>query len=260
MWRSSLLVEYLWLSSPLVQLVLVAVMVRSRLHREFPMFFTYSFFRALTSLLAFSLFRAHVFGEIYGYINWTREVGCIILRFAVIYELFGVLLKAYSALRNIADSLFRWGTVGLLAIAVSFAVHRQWHPYDSRLGAGLDLIDTTVDFVQCGLLIALLVFFRYLRLSSRNYGFGIVVGLGIFATVDLATSAVLLMESGKVPFEQQGILQLNMTVISMAGYLVSVLIWLGYSLFPQPAPELTVRISQHDLDSWNEEMQRFLQP
>ncbi|MBV9482951.1 MAG: hypothetical protein JO249_19745 [Acidobacteria bacterium] len=84
------------------------------------------------------------------------------------------------------------------------------------------------------------------------------MGLGIFATVDLATSAVLLMESGKVPFEQQGILQLNMTVISMAGYLVSVLIWLGYSLFPQPAAELTVRISQQDLESWNEELQRFL--
>jgi hypothetical protein len=257
--ESSPLVQFFWIASPVIQLVVAAVMVRRRLHRQFPMFLAYTVFRASTALVMLFLYYRHAYvGHLYGYTSLVHETGCIILRFAVIHELFAAVLGSYPALRDSADSLFRWGTAVLLVLAVTVAISHKVGPYGTVIDATLNLMDRTADIIQCGLLLALLLYSRYLRLSWHNYAFGIAVGLGIFATVDLATAAIL-MESTNIAPAQRSQLQLKMDMIGMAGYLLCVLIWLAYALLPEKAPQVKETIPEHDLESWNDELQRLLQ-
>ncbi len=250
--------QFFWATSPLVQFAVAAVMIRRRLHRDFPMFLAYTVFRASTASLMFLLYDTHFFvGHLYGYTNLIHETGCVILRFAVIYELFGTVLKPYSALGNAADASFRWGTAALLMLAVVVAVYHHMGPYGTILDTILNLMDRTVDIIQSGLLLALLVCSRYLRLSWRNYAFGIVVGLGVFATIDLANTAIL-METFRIPTIQRAPLKEMLDLIGMAGYLLSTLIWLGYALLPAPVPEVAETVPEHDLDSWSHELQGLL--
>ena len=251
--------QFFWIASVIVQLAVAVVLIRRRLHREFPVFFTYTIFRASTSAAMFLLYREHFYvGHLYGYTNLVHETGCIILRFAVIYELFVAVLGQYPALRDSAGSLFRWGTAALLVIAVTVAIYHQWGPNGNVFDATLNLMDRTADIIQCGLLLALLVFSRYLRLTWRNYAFGIAVGLGIFATVDLATAAIL-MESRNIPLERQRQLGIKMDLVGMAAYLFCVLVWLAYALLPEPAARVAEEIPEHDLASWDHELERLLQ-
>ncbi|HEX6505913.1 MAG TPA: hypothetical protein VF011_21960 [Terriglobales bacterium] len=251
--------QFFWIASVIVQLAVAVVLIRRRLHREFPVFFAYTIFRASTSAAMFLLYREHFYvGHLYGYTNLVHETGCIILRFAVIYELFVAVLGRYPTLRDSAGPLFRWGTAALLVIAVTVAIYHKLGPNGNVFDAALNLMDRTADIIQCGLLLALLVFSRYLRLTWRNYAFGIAAGLGIFATVDLATAAIL-MESRNIPPEQQYQLAIKMDLISMAGYLFCVLIWLAYALLPEPAAQVAEQIPEHDLASWDHELERLLQ-
>ena len=253
------LVYSLWLSSPVSQLVIAAVMFRRSLHREFPMFFSYTLFRAITVLLIFPLSRFHLLTHAQYYdAGWVHETGCMLLRFAVIYELFRVVSNPYSDLNKVTIGLFRWGTAALLLVSVIIAASLRANPPNGWIDAGLNILDRTVDLVQVGLLLIMLLFVRYLRLSWRSYSFGIAVGLGIFAAVDLITSAVL-AQSGAIPGGQQKHLTGAIDLINLAVYQACAFIWLVYALLPERVPKTMASVPEHDLDAWNHELERLLQ-
>jgi hypothetical protein len=78
--------------------------------------------------------------------------------------------------------------------------------------------------VQIGLILFLLLFSRFLGVSRRQISFGISLGFGCFAGVDLMMFA---LNSGG--FVKQGIFNL----INMSAYNLAIVIWLGYSLSRQ---------------------------
>ncbi|HVO64307.1 MAG TPA: hypothetical protein VMT53_25530 [Terriglobales bacterium] len=259
MWQESLLVRYLWISSPLLQSLVVAVMIRHRLHREFPWFFSYSVFASVTNLLAVSLFLGHFLdGSGIGYVIFIQELGCMILRFAVIYELFEILIRPYPVLTNTAYWLFRIGFAVLILVGVVLAASYSWAPNDSRIATSINVGDRTADVIQCGILALLVLFSKYMRLSWRDFAFGIAIGLGIYAAVDLAIASILATTS-KLSVEQQTVLVLRMTVLSMSTYLFCILIWLVYALLPERVPKAVTAIPEHDLEAWHHELQRLLQ-
>ncbi len=252
-------VQFFWVASPLVQFAVATAMVRRRLHREFPVFLAYSLFRGSTALLLFFLYKGQLLTwQQYGYASLVHETGCVILRFGVIYELFAVVFRRYSVLRERADSMFRWGIAGLLAIGVAIAVEHQLGPFSTVLDITVSVMDRTVDIIQCGLLLALVVYSAHLRLSWRSYAFGITVGLGIFAAADLASSSVLL-EMFRVPMAARAGVADVLNRVSMGAYLVSTLVWLAYALLPERPPQVVGRLPEHDLDAWAQELQRLLQ-
>jgi hypothetical protein len=253
------LVNFLWASSPLTQLAIAVVMFRRRLHRDFPMFFAYTLFRAATALPILGLYRLHLLsGAHYFDAEWGHEIGCMLLRFAVIYELFRVLSKPYSNLNRATIDLYRWGTAALLFVSVIIAVSLRANPPNGWIDSGLNILDRTVDIVQVGLLLMMLLVVRYLPLSWRSYSLGIAVGLGIFAAVDLITSSVL-AQSGGIASAQQKYLGGIIDLINLAAYQGCALIWLVYALLPERAPKVITRLPVHDLDSWNHELEHLLQ-
>lgn len=249
----------LWASSPVCQLLIAAVMFRKSLHREFPMFFSYTLFRALTVLVVLPLALFHLISDTQYYrAEWLHETGCMLLRFAIIYELFRVVSSSYSGLNKAGMELFRWGTAALFFVSVIAAVSLRANPPNGWIDASLNILDRTVDVVQVGLLLIMLVLVRYLRLSWRSYSFGIAVGLGVFAAIDLITSAIL-AQSGSIASAQQKHLAGIIDLTNLVTYQACTLIWLVYALLPEQTSKTVATVPEHDLDSWNQELERLLQ-
>jgi len=244
---------YLWVAPHLVLGVVLFVMVRRGLHRQFPMFSLYATWEILQFVLLFTIHLSHVhFGE--GYLR-AYSVGLVLstgIRFGVIHELFRHFFHRYPALSGPGRFLFRMVTVVLLLVAVGLAVASPSNGADFLLRTTYGFLDRTASILQCGLLIALFLFSRYFALPWRSIAFGIALGLGIFASVELATSAVWLHLGafGNV----------FVNLLTMGTYHCSVLIWMFYLLAPEREPRYTLKtLPGHDLEIWNRELQRLLQ-
>jgi hypothetical protein len=253
MYRHSLLWHCLWLASPALQAIIVWLMIRRRLYREFPMFFLYTAFQVLLSPTLFVLDHLNaVTIEQYWYANWAGDSVNVMLRFAIIYEIFKNLFRSYSTLQNLGALLMRWTVVLLLLVAVLVSIYAPATADDHKILVGLKMLNRTVGLVQCGLVLFLFLFSSYFGLSWRSHLFGIGLGLGIFASAQLAVSTFI-VQAGRN--EMMGIVD----IVWFGAYDSCVLIWLFYMLAPEPARRPVMGVPAHNLETWNLELQRLLQ-
>jgi hypothetical protein len=250
---SYLLGYYLWVGPHLLLGAILFAMIRRSLHRQFPMFFLYTTFEILQFVVLFVISRTHVhFGE--GYVR-VYSVGLALstaIRFGVIHELFNHFFRRYPALSGPGRYLFRAATVALLLVATGVAISTPGKSANFLLNATYAL-DRTVSVLQCGLLILLFLFSRQFALSWRSPAIGIALGLGVFACVELAASAIRLYLG---VFGNRAV-----NLFTMATYHCCVLIWMFYLMRPEriTSPVLTPLPEHNDLDIWNQELQRLLQ-
>src|SRR5580698_8753993 len=78
-----------------------------------------------------------------------------------------------------------------------------------------------VRIIQIGMVLFLLFFARYLGVSRRQYSFGVALGFGCFATLELSVVASWVGDH---------LNNLSMGLVNMAAYNCTLLIWLGYTL------------------------------
>jgi hypothetical protein len=242
---------YLWIAPHCLQVLVVAAMVRRRLYREFPYFLLYTGYEVLQNTVLFVLGRLFpISSPQYLGPLWVGLVGSVILRFAVIYEIFRNVFTPYPALTKLSRGVFRWAAAGLILVAVAVAAYV---PGDSsqRLLSGLNVADRTVSMVQCGLLVLILLFSSYFRLTWQSPAFGIALGLGVFASVELAASALRAQIAARVPSYVGDL-------VTMGTYHICVLVWLVYVLVPEPVRAAVPAVPIDDLESWRQEFQRLL--
>jgi hypothetical protein len=101
----------------------------------------------------------------------------------------------------------------------------------SDLAAWVQAIMTAqrcVRIIQVGMVLFLLCFARYLGVSRRQHSFGIALGFGTFAVVELTLIA---------SWVGNHLGNRAMNLINMGAYDVTLLIWLGYTLGKSPARE-----------------------
>jgi hypothetical protein len=247
----SLLWHYLWIAPHALQAIIAMVMLRRRLWREFPMFFTYTVFQTVQGGVLFVLDHdARVSPYHYWEAYWVVQVLSIALRFAVIYEIFAHIFRQYSALGKLSRILFRWASVVLVLVAVAVAAYA---PGDAAapILSGVNVVARGVGLVQSGLLVFLFLFSSYFGLSWKSFVYGIAVGMGIFASVDLATSAIR-VASGPADGSY------TLSLITMATYHCCVLIWFVYLLVPESARRTVRGLPDHNLEQWNAALQRLL--
>jgi hypothetical protein len=85
-----------------------------------------------------------------------------------------------------------------------------------------------VRVIQVGMVLFLLFFARYLGVSRKQYSFGVALGFGCFAMVELSLVASWVGDH---------LNNLSMGLINMAAYNCALFIWLGYTLAKSPARE-----------------------
>ena len=103
----------------------------------------------------------------------------------------------------------------------------------------------------CGLLLALLLFSRFLSLSWRRPAFGIALGLAVLTSLDLAMFALRGAFTSEVAREF-----LNWLITG--SYLVCVSIWIGYLLVPEVEPAFSTVVPDGEVEIWNKELQQWL--
>ncbi len=233
----------LWISAPLLLLVIAAKMTVARLYRTYPAFFTYVVFHVLRFLALFYLnHRGTVKAYFVSY--WVAEAIDIVLELAIIYELYADVLQPYEGIRAVGSLLFRWAFVILVMVAVISAAAAPGADA-SRTMAGILVLDRSAAVVKGGLLFLLFLFSSYFHLRWRPSAFGIGVGLALYISVALAAVAM----RSQFPSFAGG----TYSLLKAAAYDCGLLIWVGYFLAKEPAHEPVVSyVPNNDLTHWNE--------
>ena len=225
-WNAHLVSDALWFAHPVLQAAVATAMLWRKLHRTFPVFFSYVVFQIVAFSLTFP-FRDERFYTFFFYSFWATTGISVALGFKVIHEVFIDVFRPYHALRDLGTVLFKWA--GLVMLMVAGVVAISVGPDRSEpLVSGILTLQRSVRVVQCGLVLFLLVFSRYLGTSWRQKSFGIALGFGSFAAVELSLVALSLREV----FSQD-----LASLLNMVAYNISILIWLGYMLVKSPARE-----------------------
>jgi hypothetical protein len=184
-----------WLLGPLLQTTLVIFMIRRRLRTVFPRFFSYIVFQIAKSAILFLIYRYRY--ENYFDAYWTGNAISVLLAVLVMDEILHNLLKRYGGIQTLTVLIFRWACGLLLLLAIVTALSSQQTSTDRVVSAVL-AFDRSVRLMQCGLCILLLFLCRFLRNCWRQHVFGIALGFGVFATIELMLVSIL-MHFGEGP-------------------------------------------------------------
>ena len=249
----SFLWHYLWVA-PCVFLALLALeMWRRGLHREFPAFFCYAIFEPLG---VGSLYLIDVSPSVSATTYWRSSFAFLVveafIKFIVIGEVLTHLLRRYPSLGRMAKVLI--SGVGIVLVFTATIIAAFSNPSTFWLISATRVLGRSVSVVQCGLILFLFLFAAHFHLTWERSVFGIIFGFGISAAVFLAHWALMT----DWLFGQKSYL---LDFLNMATYHVCVLIWCYYLLVPQKnATTSAVLLPEHNLDIWNRELERLLQP
>jgi len=217
-----------WLAGPLLQITLLVFMVRRKSHMVFPRFFSYVLFQTLKSACLFVVYR--YFPETYFEAYWTGNALSVIFTVAVMDEILRSLFKEYGGIQILGTTIFRWSCGLLLLLAILGALSSSDADGD-RVVAAVFSFDRSVRLMQVGLFLVLMLLCRFLRNYSRQQVFGIALGFGVFASVELIlVSFVMWYGNG-----QEAVI----SVLKSTAYNAVTLVWIGYlKQQPQLVPKL----------------------
>jgi hypothetical protein len=227
-WHSDTLVLYLWCAQPILQSVLALVLWRSKLRQQFPVFFVFLLVQIANFAVVFPLYRAGTYSLYFDFF-WLGEAVNAVVGFKVIHEIFLDVFRPYHTLKDLGTLLFKWAGVVMLLVSVVVAFSNSFDR--SPLVHAVTTLHRSVLIVQLGLILFMLLFSRFLGVSWKQVSFGISLGFGLFASVEL-----MLMALNSGGFVKQGLFDL----IDMMTFNLAILVWIGYSLSRKAVREVAV--------------------
>ena len=239
------LIDYVfWFAAPLLQAGVLVCMFRRGLHRDYPFFFNYTILQVI-SVPILALINPYSY-KLYYYAYYVNVGLSILLSFAVLQEIFQDAFRPYEALRDLGVILFRWSALVVLLVGVMWAISVAHRPDYNRVQDVMLLADRGLRLMQCGLVFFLLLFSEYLGIPHRSLLFGISLGFGFFAAVNM------LVITGA---SHRGVLHATLSQINSAAYLIAVIIWFGYTLVAEPSRSRVADAVLLRSKDWNSALQ-----
>jgi len=212
------IVHYLWCAQAILQAAAASILWRRKLHKQFPVFFFYLLAQVVNFLCLFPLSLSSNY-KLYFILFWVGEAVDAYLGFKVIHEIFLDVFRPYHTLKDLGTLLFKWA--GIVMLLVSLVVAFSNSSDHSPVFQALTTLQRSIRVVQVGLILFLLLFSRFLGVSRKQIGFGISLGFGFIAGVELSLMA--LNSGGFVSYRY-------LNLLNMAACVLAILIWLGYAL------------------------------
>jgi len=166
----------------------------------------------------------------------------IVLGLAVVREVFTNLFSPHPALRKLATVTFRVAVVALIVLAC--AVFYSGSGNARGIASGIVLAEEAARIVELGVIMFLFLSSSAFGLHWRQNEFGIALGLGTCAAVELFNVTLMTHVS-------QETAQIFGLVRSFS-YNLSLLIWLGYLLVPERATSSGELPKKAQLEQWNQ--------
>jgi hypothetical protein len=236
-------------AEPLLCVVALASLVRSRVLKEFGFLAALLATRTLTLGVELSIvtYGAHLFGgrlgyNIYFYFYWSAFVLESILMLAVICSMYRLAMAPLKGLQSLGMLVFSWvaGISVLLALGLAFAPHVTKARY-------LVTFVQEMQRAQSILVLCLLLFvcfaIRPMGLSYRSRIFGVSLGLGIMATTDLAQSAWIGHSTDMFG---------TLSAIHDLASCVAMTLWATYFLLPEPKRRMITLPTTSPFLRWNQ--------
>ena len=228
-----------------LQVLLAVVVLAKRTWRSYPAFSAYVFFSVFEAVLT-SVLRYR--GIQYFYPFFVCEAIGIVLGLAVVREIFTNLFSPHPALRKLATVIFRMAVVALivLACAVYFAEHGNARGFYRGIVQGQE----AARIVELGVIMFLFLSSSAFGLRWRQNEFGIALGLGTCAAVELF-NVTLITHAGKEAAQIFGL-------VRPLSFGLSLLIWLGYLLVPERATSSAELPKRDQLEQWNQAVMELI--
>jgi hypothetical protein len=224
---AEVLVQIFWIGSGLGLLFLAGLMLRKKLHREFPVFFALVVAEGLDGWLAMALKAISPRAQYIEY--WTMSAVTSVLGFLVLREVFLHIFRPYEALRNFGKMLFRWSAAVLFLIAAVMTLSSAASS-NNPLALFTFTLDRSVRLMQCGLVLFLYLFAKQLGLTERHRVFGMSIGFGIAASVHLMFDTLVALS----PAANLNHLISILNVPYELAWVATVVIWTVYMYRPEP--------------------------
>ncbi len=228
--KITILYYALWIAHPVLQTVIAIAMFRAGRHRQFKYFFAYIVTQIVAFAVVFPTYRYNPAACFY--LSWFSNAISVALGFKVIHEAFLDAFRPFHTLRDLGTVLFKWAGLVMLLVAGVVSVSTN----SSDTAPWIQAITTAqrcVRIIQVGMVLFLLFFARYLGVSRKQYSFGVALGFGCFAMVELSLVASWVGDH---------LNNLSMGLINMAAYNCALLTWLGYTLAKSPAREASASL------------------
>ncbi|MCU1308346.1 MAG: hypothetical protein JWN45_3041 [Acidobacteriaceae bacterium] len=232
----------IWVLSPLLLLATAYVMHRQRQVREFPAFLAYLIWVALISYFQLAL---HLFkSQLHFYSYWITQGIAIGLSFVVLYEVFRFVLT--SGTLPVNKSTFMLINAVLLVIAAVIALVFQGADTDKTIYT-IMVFTRTVRIVQVGLMLILVVLSISFGFYWSSQAFGITLGFGSYAAVELVNNTVraMLGPQGNSIWSQ----------VSVLSFQCAACIWLAYAAKGRKLP--VMELPDHKVSLWSEPIERL---
>jgi hypothetical protein len=234
---------------PVCCAMLIYLLVRSKAAREF-IFLTLllwvrlAFTVAGVTLLHFSGkgIERHLDYQIYFYIYWGSYALEAILSLLVIYSIFKLAMEPLQGLQALGMLVFRW--VAAISVAVAFGVAFTPHLSGSTfLIAMVTQLQQTSSILTLCLLLFVCFAIRPMGLSFRSRIFGVSLGLGFLATVNLVDAAWI---------SHSPTLYSTINLVNGVAVMLALLNWSAYFAFPEPKRRLVVLPTTSPFLRWNQ--------
>jgi hypothetical protein len=180
-------VDYIpWIGSTLAECLIVGVMLRRKLARRFPIFFSSIVFNLLRELVFPAVLYFSAVG--YGYCYWISIPVEYVIGFGVTWEAFRYSLGDDTKIPSKTLRQFLLAIVGLTVLAAFLFLYPDI-PTSNLKGLILTLA-RSIDLLRCGMLLFLWIFAARLGITWQHHVWGIVCGLGVYAAVSLIVAAI----------------------------------------------------------------------
>jgi hypothetical protein len=238
----------MWIAGAVLHLTIVTVIARRNLICELPVFFSFVVCSLASSLGLFvALHLAGYPGYFYAY--WIAQALLNLLIFAVVYEVYAHIFENYKALQRLGTLLFWWAGSVLLLISVVMAASSPGSDAN-RMMAGLITLERSVRVVQVGLLLFIVLFTSHFKLSWRHCIFGLAVGFGVYAALQLIAVSLRahIGESANALWGRASVL----------AYAAGAIVWTRYlSITDSTVVELRGP-QKAELEKWNQALTQLL--
>lgn len=222
--KTKVLYYLLWLMHPFLEMGIIGLMLQRRLLRNFRFFFAYILTQVVTFAVVFPAYVWRGYDFLFQ-LYWCCNAIGVIFGFLVIHEIFVDVFRMFHTLRDLGTVLFKWAGLVMLLVAAVVSVSTN----SSELAPLMQAIVTLqrcVRMIQVGMVMFLLFFSQYVGVSRRQHSFGIALGFGSFAVIELILISSWVGSHLDGPW---------MSIVNMMAYNSSLLLWLGYVAVKRPA-------------------------